>query len=70
MPNESIPEWPPEALEQALKTEPLTGAEIIKAGLIGGWEEKGIADGAEWVEEQRRKRRERRLSLGRGLVTK
>jgi hypothetical protein len=47
-------------LDWALTTEPMTGAEIVKAGLVGGWEEMGIADGASWVDEQRSKRRERR----------
>jgi hypothetical protein len=35
---------------------PLSGAEIV--ALLeqeGGWEDLGITDGAEWVQEQRRK---------------
>lgn len=54
------PAWSSEELDQALRTEPMTGAEIIAAGLVGGWKEEGITDGAAWVEEQRRRRRERR----------
>lgn len=54
------PVWTPERIREALQVEPLTGAEIVEAGLIGGWEEEGITDGAEWVEELRRKKRERR----------
>lgn len=41
-----------------LKVEPMTGSEIVKAGLLGGWEHLGIQDANEWVDEQRRKRRE------------
>jgi hypothetical protein len=49
--------WSPQEIAEALKIEPLTGAEIIAAGLAGGWE--GIEDGAEWVDRRRRERRER-----------
>lgn len=35
----------------------MTGAEIIAAGLTGIWKHKGIEDSVEWVNEQRRKRR-------------
>ena len=52
--------WTEEEIQEMLKpSTPLTGAEIVK--LLeeeGGWEHMGITDGAEWVEEQRRKRRE------------
>ena len=48
--------WTPEELERAVKVEPMTGSEIVKAGLTGGWEGLGITDSVEWVEEQRRKR--------------
>ncbi len=54
------PAWTPEELDEALKVVPMTGAEIVAAGLTGGWKDKGITDAAEWVEEQRRRRRERR----------
>lgn len=56
-------QWAAEELEELLRVEPLTGAEIVAAGLLGGWENKGITDSSEWVEEQRRKRQEgRRLT--------
>jgi len=42
-------------LDQALKASLMTGAEIVRAGLMGGW--SGISDGADWVEEKRRQRR-------------
>lgn len=45
-------------LDPSLKVVPMTGAEIVKAGLLGGWE--GIPEGTAWVEEQRTRRRERR----------
>lgn len=50
--------WSPEDLEQALRIEPLTGAEIAKRGLLGGWADQNLPEGAEWVEIQRQKRRE------------
>lgn len=37
----------------------LTGPEIVAAGLVGGWEHKGITDSVEWLAAQRRSRRER-----------
>lgn len=52
--------WTPEGIDEALRIIPMTGAQIVEAGLLGGWEDEGITDGAEWVEEQRRKARERR----------
>lgn len=59
--SQSEPEqWTAKELEELLRVEPLTGAEIVAAGLVGGWENKGITDSSEWVEEQRRKRREER----------
>ena len=45
-----------EELEEFLRVKPMTGAEIVKAGFVGGWEHKGITDSVAWVEEQRRKR--------------
>jgi hypothetical protein len=53
-------EWTSEDLDDALKIVPLTGAEIVQAGLLGGWADEGIADGETWVEELRQKRREQR----------
>jgi hypothetical protein len=52
--------WTQEELERAVRIEPMSGSEMVKAGLTGGWEHLGITDSVEWVEEQRRKRRERR----------
>lgn len=39
---------------------PKSGAEIVALGHTGGWEHKGIEDSVEWLEDQRRKRRESR----------
>jgi hypothetical protein len=52
--------WTARDLDRALQTTPMTGAEIVKAGLVGGWESGGINDSARWLEEQRQARRERR----------
>jgi hypothetical protein len=52
------PGWTSEELAEALKIQPLTGAEMVAAGLTGGWEVN--ESGAEWVERQRRERREQR----------
>ncbi len=52
--------WLPKNIESALNVEPLTGAEIVKAGLLGGWEDQGIGDSEAWLQEQRRRRREQR----------
>lgn len=49
--------WEPNELAALLRVEPLTGEEIVAAGLPGGWEDKGITDSGAWVEEQRKKRR-------------
>ena len=56
--------WTPEELERAVKIEPMSGSEMIKAGLTGGWEDLRITDPIEWVERQRRKRREQRKFSG------
>ena len=51
--------WTEEELAELLRpVPPLTGKEIVEAGLLGGWENSGISDGAAWVEEQRRQQRE------------
>lgn len=52
--------WTHEDIVRLMKPEPLSGAEIVASGLTGGWKDENIADGAAWVEEQRRTRRERR----------
>lgn len=54
------PLWTDEQLAEMMKPEPMTGAEIVASGILGGWKDKGITDGAEWVNEQKRKRKERR----------
>ena len=53
-------DWTDEEIRQVMRPEPMTGQEIIAAGLTGGWKDEGIVDGALWVEDQRRKRKELR----------
>jgi hypothetical protein len=53
-------DWSEDELAEMLAVEPLTGKQIVEAGLTGGWRDLDIADGAAWVEAQRRKRQERR----------
>lgn len=43
-----------------MHVEPLPPAEIVEQGLTGTWADLGIGDGAEWVNEQKRKRSEER----------
>lgn len=56
---ESEPLWTDEELAQLINPNPRTGAEIIALGHTGGWKDLGIEDSVAWVEEQKRKRRER-----------
>jgi hypothetical protein len=53
-------DWSPDELERALSVEPMTGAEIVAAGLLGGWADQKIDSGSDWVERRRAERRERR----------
>jgi hypothetical protein len=55
-----VADWTPQELAEALKIQPLTGAEMIAAGVTGGWEDEIEESGAEWVERRRRERREQR----------
>jgi hypothetical protein len=70
LPDESTVEedltWTDKELESLLTVEPLTGPEIITflnspeyLNELAASQWKNIADGAEWVEQQRRQRRER-----------
>lgn len=49
----------PEEIDRLLRVEPLTGAEIVTAGLTSGWEDQDISDGQTWIAEQRRRRASR-----------
>ena len=52
--------WTDEEIAELLTPkEPMTGKKMVEAGLIGGWEHMGIEDSAEWVNEQRAKRRKK-----------
>lgn len=57
---EAEQELTPQEINRLLRIEPLTGAEIIAAGLTGGWEDQNISEGQTWVAEQRRRRAESR----------
>jgi len=47
-------------LADLLTIEPMTGREIVEAGLTGGWRDMDIEDGAVWVEKRRQAQREQR----------
>ena len=47
-------------IAELMQVEPLSPAVIIQQGLLGTWADLNITDGAEWVNEQKRKRKERR----------
>lgn len=49
-----------EEIKELLTFKPASGAEVVAKGLVGGWEHKGITDSVAFVEELRRKQRERR----------
>lgn len=52
--------WTEEELADLLTIEPMTGREIVEAGLTGGWRDMDIEDGAVWVEKRRQAQREQR----------
>jgi hypothetical protein len=47
-------DWTDEEWAEMFKPKPLPPSEVIARGLTGTW--SNIADGAEWVNEQKRKR--------------
>jgi hypothetical protein len=47
-------------IKDLLTFTPMSGADIVAAGLVGGWEDMNITDPVAWVDEQRRKQKERR----------
>lgn len=49
-----------EEIRELRAIKPKSGKEIVESGLTGGWEHKGITDSVAWVEEQRRKQKERK----------
>jgi len=54
-----IEPYTPEEVAAMMRVQPLPPKEVIALGLTGKWADMGITDGAEWVNEQKRKRRER-----------
>ena len=53
-------DWTEAELTELLTVEPMTGREIVAAGLTGGWRDLDVEDGATWVEKRRQAQRERR----------
>jgi hypothetical protein len=59
---------PPGEVQVTLEIEPeatthsdlMIGNDIVAAGLTGGWADKEISNGQNWLEKQRRSRAERR----------
>ena len=49
--------WSEVEVAALIDPQPMTGQEIIAAGLTGTWADLGIEDGAEWVNAQKAKRR-------------
>lgn len=50
--------WSDEEIAELLKPKkPLTGKEMVEQGLVGGWEDKGIEDSVEWLEQQKARKR-------------
>ena len=47
-------------LAELMRVEPLSPEEIAAQGLLGTWADQGVEDGAEWVNERKRQRQERR----------
>lgn len=47
-------------ITELMTVDPLPPAEIVKLGLTGTWAHLNIPDGADWVNEQKRNRRERK----------
>lgn len=43
-----------------MQVEPLPPKQVIETGLVGTWADQDISDGAEWVNERKQERRERR----------
>lgn len=57
---ETSDDFSDDEIAELLNFTPTSGAQVVAAGLTGGWEAKGITDPVTWIEEQRRKQRERR----------
>ena len=51
--------WTDEEIKEMMRPEPKTGKEIVESDAIGGWEHMGITDSVAFIEELRRKRREK-----------
>jgi hypothetical protein len=47
-------DFDPEEIAELMRIEPLSPEEIAAQGLLGTWADLNIADGAEWVNEQKK----------------
>ncbi len=60
---QAIPEserWTQEELDNLIQPQARTGGEIIASGVVGAWANRDdITDGDEFIQEMRRKRRDR-----------
>lgn len=43
--------WTEAELDEFLKPAPLTMRELLESGLIGGWKDRSISDGLEFIEQ-------------------
>jgi hypothetical protein len=57
---EDVPPFTDEEVDELMQITPMTGAEIVAAGLTGGWQDLAISDSTAWVKAVRRRRKERR----------
>lgn len=48
-----------EEIKELLTFKPTSGAEVVAAGLVGGWKDMNITDSVAFVEELRRKQSKR-----------
>jgi hypothetical protein len=53
-------QFTPEEIQELLTFTPTSGADVVAAGLVGGWEDLNITDPVAFVDELRRKQREQR----------
>lgn len=47
-------------IQALMQVEPLPSDEVVALGLLGKWAHLNITDGAAWINEQKRKRSEKR----------
>lgn len=55
---DALNEYADAELAALMQVEPLPPAEVVALGLLGTWADNDISDGAEWINQQKRQRRE------------